>query len=47
LHRLEENIAAASIELTPRELQEIEDASAHIKIVGTRYTEAMEKSTGL
>jgi len=47
LYRLEENIGAASIELTPRELQEIEDASAHIKIVGTRYTEAMEKSTGL
>ena len=47
LHRLEENNGAASIELTKEELQEIEDASAHIKIMGTRYTEAMEKSTGL
>ena len=47
LHRLEENNGAASIELTAEELQEIEDASAHIKIMGTRYTEAMEKSTGL
>lgn len=47
LHRLTENNGAASIELTKKELQEIEDASAHIKIMGTRYTEQMEKSTGL
>jgi aryl-alcohol dehydrogenase-like predicted oxidoreductase len=47
LHRLEENNGAASIELTDEELQEIENASAHIKIMGTRYTEAMEKSTGM
>jgi len=47
LHRLEENNGAASIELTAEELQEIENASAHITIMGTRYTEAMEKSTGL
>jgi aryl-alcohol dehydrogenase-like predicted oxidoreductase len=47
LHRLTENNAAASIQLTKEELQEIEDASAQIEITGTRYTEAMEKSTGL
>lgn len=47
LYRLTENIGAASIELTTGELQEIEAASAHIHITGTRYTEAMEKSTGL
>jgi len=47
LHRLTENNGAASIQLTKSELQEIEDASAQIKIVGSRYTEAMEKSTGL
>ena len=47
LHRLQENIGAASIELTTGELQEIEAASANIQIMGTRYTEAMEKSTGL
>jgi aryl-alcohol dehydrogenase-like predicted oxidoreductase len=47
LHRLTENNGAASIQLTKTELQEIEDASAHIKIMGNRYTEAMEKSTGL
>ncbi len=47
LHRLEENIGAAAIELTQEELQEIETASAQINIIGSRYTEAMEKSTGL
>jgi aryl-alcohol dehydrogenase-like predicted oxidoreductase len=47
LHRLTENNAAASIELTKEELQEIENASAQIQITGTRYTEQMEKSTGL
>lgn len=47
LHRLTENNGAAVIELTKDELQEIEAASAQIEIMGTRYTEAMEKSTGL
>jgi aryl-alcohol dehydrogenase-like predicted oxidoreductase len=47
LHRLTENNGAASIKLTAEELQEIENASADIKIAGTRYTEAMEKATGL
>ena len=47
LHRLKENIGAVSIELTAGELQEIETASAHIKVTGTRYTEQMERSTGL
>ena len=47
LHRLTENNGAAKIQLTAQELKEIEDASAQIKIVGTRYTEQMEKSTGL
>ncbi|MEY2916627.1 MAG: hypothetical protein RIS73_341 [Bacteroidota bacterium] len=47
LHRLTENNGAASIELTAAELQEIENAGAQIEITGSRYTEAMEKSTGL
>ncbi len=42
-----ENLGAANIKLTARELQEIESASSQIKVMGTRYTEAMEKSTGL
>lgn len=47
LHRLTENNGAAAIQLTVDELQEIETASAQIDVVGTRYTEQMEKSTGL
>jgi aryl-alcohol dehydrogenase-like predicted oxidoreductase len=47
IHRLTENNGAAEIQLTAQELREIENASAHIKVTGTRYTEAMEKSTGL
>jgi pyridoxine 4-dehydrogenase len=47
LHRLTENIGAASIELSAVELAEIEAASAQIEVVGTRYTAAMEQSTGL
>ncbi|MGM9509960.1 aldo/keto reductase [Larkinella sp. GY13] len=47
LHRLAENNGAAAIQLTAEELQKIEDASAQIEVVGNRYTEQMEKSTGL
>ncbi|GAB3640705.1 aldo/keto reductase [Spirosoma arcticum] len=47
LHRLTENNGAAAIELTAEELNEIEAASAHIDVVGTRYNEQMEKATGL
>ena len=47
LHRLSENNGAAAIELSNEELQDIENASAQIEITGNRYTEAMEKSTGL
>jgi aryl-alcohol dehydrogenase-like predicted oxidoreductase len=47
LHRLTENIGAAAIELTAGELQEIEAASAEIKVIGTRYPEQLEKTTGL
>lgn len=46
-HRLTENNGAAVIELTAEERREIETASARIDVVGTRYTEQMEKSTGL
>ncbi|QIP17989.1 aldo/keto reductase [Spirosoma aureum] len=47
LNRLTENNGVAAIQLTAQELQEIEDASAQIDVVGSRYTEQMEKSTGL
>ncbi len=47
LHRLEENLGAVNIELTPAELQEINDAASKIPIEGDRYPEAIKKMTGL
>jgi len=47
LHRLEENIGAAAVELTAGDLREIESASSKIKVEGARYPEAIEKMTGL
>src|SRR5579862_7807154 len=47
LNRLEENIGATSIELTPDDLREIESASSKIKVEGARYPERLEKMTGL
>jgi aryl-alcohol dehydrogenase-like predicted oxidoreductase len=47
LHRLTENNGAANIQLSAADLVAITLASEQVKIVGTRYTEAMEKSTGL
>lgn len=47
LHRLEENIGAAEVELTPDDLSEIEEAASKIKIEGARYPEELEKRTGL
>lgn len=41
--RLEENLAAASLELTATDLNEIETASAAITVQGARYPEAMER----
>ena len=46
-HRMLENIGAIAIQFTKEELAEIEKASAHIKVHGTRYTESMERATGL
>ena len=37
LERLEENIGAVDIELTPDDLREIEEAMSHITVVGDRY----------
>ena len=47
IHRLTENNGAVDIMFTADELQEIELASSKIQIMGTRYNEAQEKSTGL
>ena len=45
LNRLEENIAATSIELTESDLHEIDEAASKIKIEGARYPENLEKAT--
>ena len=42
LHRLEENIGAAAIVLTPEDLQEIESAASKIPIQGARYPEHID-----
>ena len=47
LHRLEENIGAASIELTQDELQSIAEVLTQTKVAGDRYPEELEKRTGL
>ena len=45
LHRLDENISAADLELTPGDLREIEAAAAKITIEGARYPEKLEAMT--
>ncbi len=47
LQQLEENVGAASIELTPDDLRAIESAASSITIVGARYPESVERMTGL
>jgi aryl-alcohol dehydrogenase-like predicted oxidoreductase len=47
LHRLEENIGAADVELTPDELAEIEDTASKIEVQGGRYTDESERRTNL
>jgi aryl-alcohol dehydrogenase-like predicted oxidoreductase len=47
LRRLEENIGAASIELTEEDLHEIESAASNIDVQGERYPEHLEAMTGL
>ena len=47
LNRLEENLGAASVQLTPAELRAIDGAAAKIKVQGARYQEHLEKRTGL
>jgi aryl-alcohol dehydrogenase-like predicted oxidoreductase len=46
LHRLEENLGAAEVELTPEDLREIESASSNIKVEGARYPERLEQMSG-
>ncbi|MGH9521240.1 MAG: aldo/keto reductase [Terriglobales bacterium] len=47
LHRLEENIGAASVELSPGDLREIESTAMKIPVQGERYPEELQRMTGL
>jgi len=46
IHRLEENLGAANIELTPDDLREIDEAAAKIPVQGARYPEELQKLVG-
>ncbi len=46
LHRLDENIGAVAVELTPDDLRDIDDAASKIKVQGARYPERLEQMTG-
>jgi hypothetical protein len=44
---LDENLAAAEIELTSQDLADINEAAAAITIEGARYPESSERMTGI
>ncbi len=46
LYCLDENIGAMKVELTPKDLREIESAAAKITLQGARYPEKLEQMTG-
>jgi aryl-alcohol dehydrogenase-like predicted oxidoreductase len=46
LHRLEENLGAANVDLTPEDLRAIESASSSIEVEGARYPEWAEPLSG-
>jgi aryl-alcohol dehydrogenase-like predicted oxidoreductase len=43
LHRLEENLGGADVELAPADLHEIEEAAAAIEVHGARYSESSQR----
>src|SRR4051794_469084 len=45
-HRLEENIGAVAVELTPDDLRDIDEAASKITVLGARYPEHIERTTG-
>ena len=47
LHRLEENIGAAGVGLTPDDLRDIDRAVSKVTVQGARYPEHLERMTGL
>ncbi len=46
LHRLEENIGAVNVELSPADLRELDTAASHIAVQGARYPEELQKMVG-
>ncbi len=46
LHRLEENLGAATLALSPADLREIDEASAKVSVEGARYPEHLQKLVG-
>jgi aryl-alcohol dehydrogenase-like predicted oxidoreductase len=47
LGRLEENLGATRVQLSPADLRAIDDAASKIEVSGARYPEHLEKRTGL
>jgi aryl-alcohol dehydrogenase-like predicted oxidoreductase len=47
LHRLEENLGAANVQLNDADLKQIDEASSSMKLEGARLPEAVLKMTGL
>jgi aryl-alcohol dehydrogenase-like predicted oxidoreductase len=47
LHRLEENLGAADVELSPTDLSELDETASKIQVQGGRYSEAAERMTNL
>jgi aryl-alcohol dehydrogenase-like predicted oxidoreductase len=46
LHRLEENIGAVQVQLSPDDLRELENAASKIAVLGARYPEELQKMVG-
>jgi len=46
VHRLEENLGAAEVELASNDLREIEDALSRVEVQGARYPEHLQKQVG-
>ena len=46
LHRMEENLGGAALELTPNDLREIESAASKLTVQGARYPEHLQKLVG-
>ena len=47
LHRLEENLGGANVDLTPDDLKQIDDGASRLKLEGARLPEAVLKMSGL